>query len=171
MNRLRLATVVSVVAAVSVGALGLAAAARRAPAVAAAPVPVVSTGGTAASPVTWRVRSTGDGAVDAVLGAYQRYLGTAVRVAETPDPADPALPVVATGARLAEWRAQLAAGPVPVRGPVTASATVLQTGPARVALHTCTRQAAIVSATVVLVRVDAAWRVASVRSAAPARCR
>jgi hypothetical protein len=196
-TRLGWVTGIAVLAAVSVSVLGLAAAhrseeeatvANAAPA-APRPVPVrVTPQGTEASPVTWRIRPTGDRAVDDVLRAYQRYLGTAVRLAEDPDPEDPALGQVATGARLAEMeRFLITAGDrgAASRGPVTASATDVRTGPTAVTLHGCTdytRQRTVtsagakvvgakVAATVLLRREDGTWRVASSTRAAVSRCR
>ena len=195
-RRLAWLTGVAVLAAVSVPVLGLVEEAYR-PVVAGAP-PSASAGpspevritpdGTGSSPVTWRVRPTGDRAVDGVVQAYRRYLGTTVRVAEEPDPQDPALPLVAGGERLAELRRFLVAAVdsgSSSRGPVTATATVLETGPAAVALLACTDYSAQrttvlagrplvggkVAATVGLRRSEGAWRVvSSVRGAVP-RCR
>ena len=111
-------------AAVLVAGLVLAVQPKRSPAVATgaavgvagstatpspAPAPTVaavrlSPTGTATSPVTWRVRRTGDRRKDTALDAYQLYLGTAVRLNEEPDQSDPALPQVAIDPELARLR-------------------------------------------------------------------
>jgi hypothetical protein len=191
-RRLRWLSAVAVLAALLVPVLGLVAASRVDPPVVVSPVtapPAVrlTPDGTATSPVSWQVRSTGDRAVDDVVLAYRRYLGTTVRLAENPDPNDPALPHIATGARLdALQRFLIAAHNTgsTTRGPVTASARVLETAPTEVTLRACTdytRQrtttstarpltAGKVASTVILRREASAWRVATSARATWSSC-
>jgi hypothetical protein len=63
--------------------------------------------GTLTSPVLWRVQSTGDRSKDAAIAGYKDYMGTSVRLGETPDPADPALPQVALDPELSRLRRAL----------------------------------------------------------------
>jgi hypothetical protein len=53
--------------------------------------PAPATGGTAASPLHWVGGSTGDAVKDAVQLAVQRYWSMFTRLAERPDPDDPAI--------------------------------------------------------------------------------
>lgn len=63
--------------------------------------------GSLTSPVSWRVKSTGDRAKDAAIAGYKNYLGTTVRLGEAPDPADPALSQVALDPELSRFRRAL----------------------------------------------------------------
>jgi hypothetical protein len=82
------------------------------------PVRLTATG-TGSSPVAWQVRRTGDRAKDAAIAAFEVYFGTTVRLAEEPDPADPALPRVAVEPELGRLRRSLS---------VTSDAQVSQRG-------------------------------------------
>jgi hypothetical protein len=84
--------------------------------------------GTLTSPVLWRVQSTRDRAKDAAIAGYKDYMGTAVRLGETPDPADPALPQVALDPELSRFRQALSVSSdaqTSRRGRVTVNARLL----------------------------------------------
>jgi len=97
-----------------------------------APTPAVaritlSANGTPSSPVVWQVGLGGDRSRNAVLVAYQAYVGTTVRLAEEPDPDDAALPQVALDPELGRLRRALganAAAGLTRRGRVLAVARV-----------------------------------------------
>lgn len=83
--------------------------------------------GTPDSPVTWRVRRTGGPARDAVLAAFQVYLGTTVRLSEAPDPDDPAMIQIAVDPQLTSLRSAVSRAEQAqrsMRGPVRASASL-----------------------------------------------
>lgn len=63
--------------------------------------------GTASSPVVWQLHPTGNRAKDAAIAGYRNYFGTAVRLGEDPDPADPALAEVALDPELGRLRRAL----------------------------------------------------------------
>ncbi len=69
----------------------------------------LSVRGTPSSPVVWRVHLGADRNRNAVLVAYETYVGTTVRLAEEPDPDDVALAQVALDPQLGRLRRALAA--------------------------------------------------------------
>jgi hypothetical protein len=69
----------------------------------------LSASGTRLSPVVWQVGLGGDRGRNAVLVAYQAYVGATVRLAEEPDPDDAALPQVALDPQLGRLRRALGA--------------------------------------------------------------
>jgi hypothetical protein len=69
----------------------------------------LSASGTPSSPVVWQVGLGRDRSRNAVLVAYQAYVGTTVRLAEEPDPDDAALPQVALDPQLGRLRRALGA--------------------------------------------------------------
>jgi hypothetical protein len=84
--------------------------------------------GTASSPVVWQVNPIGDRARAAALAGYRDYVGTAVRLGEEPDPADPALSEVALDPELGRSRRALSVSSdaqVSRRGRVVVMAWVL----------------------------------------------
>lgn len=87
----------------------------------------LSASGTRLSPIVWQVGLGGDPGRNAVLVAYQAYVGTTVRLAEEPDPDDAALPQVALDPQLGRLRRALGANAtagVTRRGKVLAVARV-----------------------------------------------
>jgi hypothetical protein len=85
--------------------------------------------GTSTTPVRWQVTRTADPVKNTVIAAYQGYLGTSTRLAEEPDPADPALPLVATDPELGRLRRSLSVssdGQLSRRGRVLAYATLVR---------------------------------------------
>jgi hypothetical protein len=70
----------------------------------------LSAHGTTASPVVWQVHLGADQTRNAVLVAYETYVGTTVRLAEEPDADDIALPRVALDPQLRLLRRALTAG-------------------------------------------------------------
>jgi hypothetical protein len=145
--------------------------------------------GTLTSPVVWRVQPTGDRRKDAAIAGYKNYLGTAVRLGETPDPADPALAQVAMDPELSRFRRALSVSSdadLSRRGRVLATARVMSLNGSQAVVIGCTdssaqrlldgqlrRQAwrggAVVTA--VHLRLQAGhWRVYQLNLMAPARC-
>jgi hypothetical protein len=85
--------------------------------------------GTSTTPVIWHVTPTADPVKNTVIAAYQGYLGTSTRLAEEPDPADPALPLVAMDPELGRLRRALSVssdGQLSHRGRVVAYATLVR---------------------------------------------
>jgi hypothetical protein len=85
--------------------------------------------GTSTTPVIWHVTRTADPVKNTVVAAYQGYLGTSTRLAEEPDPADPALPLVAMDPELGRLRRSLSVssdGQLSRRGRVLAYATLVR---------------------------------------------
>jgi hypothetical protein len=73
------------------------------------PVPVkLSAFGTRSSPVVWQTHLGADRTRNAVLVGYETYVGTTVRLAETPDPDDGALAQIALEPQLGRLRRALA---------------------------------------------------------------
>ncbi|HYT10801.1 MAG TPA: hypothetical protein VEL73_09095 [Mycobacteriales bacterium] len=198
-RRLRWVSRLAVVSAVAAVASGLVVVARpvtppgAAPPASAAPTPPplrLTATGSPTSPVVWRVKRAGSPAVDEVIRAYQRYLGTVVLLTEDPDPDDPALPQVAAEPRLGQLRRLLSAAVAAQStssGPVVASAAVLSARPGEVTLLGCADYsgqrtvmagrtgpvagAVAVARTVVMRREDGVWKAAVSTSLPPSRCR
>jgi hypothetical protein len=85
--------------------------------------------GTSTTPVVWQVTRTADRTKNEVVAAYQDYLGTSTRLAEEPDPADPALPLVAMDPELGRLRRALSVssdGQLSRRGRVVAYARLVR---------------------------------------------
>jgi hypothetical protein len=102
--------------------------ALRTPRVATGPAVRPTPFGTSTTPVVWHVTRTADRTRNAVVAAYQDYLGTSTRLAEEPDPADPALPLVAMDPELGRLRRALSVssdGQLSHRGRVVAYARLV----------------------------------------------
>jgi hypothetical protein len=102
--------------------------ALRTPSVASGPAVRPTPLGSSTTPVLWHVTRTADGTKNTVIAAYQDYVGTSTRLAEEPDPADPALPLVALDPELGRLRRALSVssdGQLSRRGRVVAYARLI----------------------------------------------
>jgi hypothetical protein len=167
----------------------VAAASPTAPTPSASPAQPSPTG-TVMSPVAWQVRRTGDRAKDAALAGYRDYVGTAVRLGEDPDPADPALAEVALDPELGRFRRALSVNSdaqVSRRGRVVVIAWVLSLRGSQAIVVGCANSAAQqwydgsqrraawrggITVTAARLQLRAGrWRVYLVSPMSPSRCR
>jgi hypothetical protein len=141
------------------------------------------TAGTVKSPIRW-LGAAPAGAAAPVAGATRAYWSMVVRLAERPDPADPALPGLAAEPQLSKLVTlftTVRADRISQRGPVDGTVTVAVLSAARATARTCldqtltrvydaTGKARAGSAgtltlfTVTLARTGGAWKVTGVTS-------
>jgi hypothetical protein len=153
------------------------------------PPVALSATGTSTSPVVWQVVRTGDRAKDAALAGYRAYVGTSVRLGEEPDPADPALPQVATDPELNRLRRGLSVSSdsqISRRGRVVVTARVVSLSGRQAVVVSCANFAAqhlydgaqrrvawrggVVVTTARLQSRAGQWKVYLVTPMSPARC-